>query len=226
MELYFRHHPTCCLPARGLVEKAFVPDHGLVARSSYGPRQQLRDVYKRQVVRGYADGILHASFLQRLIDFRLGKGGIGAKYHFLAEFLLALDLRQQQFCPVFRTMHVARSQLARQTVSFPVKQQQWVIAGRFKVAVVGAVLLLPVHRDLCAVHVQHHALRRIDRFRPRISSRLIAASPERFSSWVNSSVSNDCKREVSAAPRSQILSEPMSRKVGSWARRSASFTSS
>src|ERR1039458_5354718 len=105
MELYFRHHPTCCLPARGLVEKAFVPDHGLVARSSYGPRQELRDVELQAVVRGYADLLLHASFLQRLIDFRLGKGGIGAKYHFLAEFLLALDLRQQQFCPVFRTMH-------------------------------------------------------------------------------------------------------------------------
>src|SRR5271157_3399654 len=59
-----------------------------------------------------------------------------------------------------------------------------------------------------------------------ISLRLIAASPERFSSWVNSSVSNDCNRDVSAAPRSQILSEPMSRKVGSCARRSASFTSS
>jgi hypothetical protein len=59
-----------------------------------------------------------------------------------------------------------------------------------------------------------------------ISFRLIVASPERFSSWVNSSVSNDCNREVSAAPRSQILSEPMSRKVGSCDSRSASFTSS
>ena len=39
-----------------------------------------------------------------------------------------------------------------------------------------------------------------------ISSRLIAASPARFSSWVSSSVSNDCNREVSAAPRSQIFS--------------------
>src|ERR1019366_5815551 len=90
MELYFRHHPTCCLPARGLVEKAFVPDHGLVARSSYGPRQQLRDVALQALVRGYADGILHASLLQRLIDFRLGKGSVGAKHHFLTEFLLAL----------------------------------------------------------------------------------------------------------------------------------------
>src|SRR5208283_3637297 len=59
-----------------------------------------------------------------------------------------------------------------------------------------------------------------------INSRLSAARPARFSSCVRSSVSNDCKREVNAAPRSQILLEPMSRKVGSWERRSASLTSS
>jgi hypothetical protein len=52
MELYFRHHPSCCLPARGLVEKTFVPDHGLVARSSYGTRQQLRDVALRLSLAG------------------------------------------------------------------------------------------------------------------------------------------------------------------------------
>ena len=51
------------------------------------------------------------------------------------------------------------------------------------------------------------------------NSRLSAASPARFSSCVSTSVSNDCKREVNAAPRSQIFREPMSRKVGSWERR-------
>ncbi len=59
-----------------------------------------------------------------------------------------------------------------------------------------------------------------------ISPRLIAASPARFLSWVNNSVSNECTRDVRAAPRSQIFSDPMSRKVGSWERCSASFTSS
>jgi hypothetical protein len=47
------------------------------------------------------------------------------------------------------------------------------------------------------------------------NSRLSAASPARFSSCVNTSVSNDCNREVKAAPRSQIFREPISRKVGS-----------
>src|SRR5207244_5388339 len=55
-----------------------------------------------------------------------------------------------------------------------------------------------------------------------ISSRLIAASPARFLSCVNNSVSNECTRDVWAAPRSQICSDPISRKVGSWERRSRS----
>src|ERR1019366_9487378 len=56
VELDFRHHTPRRLPARGLVEEALVPDHRLVARSSYGPRQQLRDVALQAVVGGYANG--------------------------------------------------------------------------------------------------------------------------------------------------------------------------
>jgi hypothetical protein len=48
-----------------------------------------------------------------------------------------------------------------------------------------------------------------------INSRLSTASPARFSSCVSTSVSNDCKREVNAAPRSHIFSEPINRKAGS-----------
>jgi hypothetical protein len=59
-----------------------------------------------------------------------------------------------------------------------------------------------------------------------INSRLIKVSPSRFPSWVSSSVSNDCNLKVKAAPRPQIFSEPMRRKVGSRERHSASFTSS
>src|ERR1039457_4523984 len=73
VELHFRHYPTCCLPTGRLIQKALIPDHGLVARSSYGPRQQLRNVALQAVIGGYADGILHASLLQRLVNLRLGK---------------------------------------------------------------------------------------------------------------------------------------------------------
>jgi hypothetical protein len=55
-----------------------------------------------------------------------------------------------------------------------------------------------------------------------IKSRLMVASPAKFSSSASISVSKDCNREAKAAPRSQIFSEPISRKVGSWLSRSGS----
>src|SRR5208282_2553282 len=93
VKLYFRHYPPRRLPTGGLIEKALVPHHGFVARSSYGPRQQLRDVALQAVIRGNPNRILHTSLLQSIVNLRLGKGSIGAKHHFLAEFLLVLDLR-------------------------------------------------------------------------------------------------------------------------------------
>jgi hypothetical protein len=68
--------------------------------------------------------IFHPEILHRFVDLRFGKRGIGPKHHFLAQFLLALDLRKKHFLPVLGAMYVPRSQLARQTVSFPVEQQQ------------------------------------------------------------------------------------------------------
>jgi len=45
-------------------------------------------------------------------------------YHLLAQFLLPLDLRQQQFFPVVGTVDVAGPQLGRQAVAFPIEQQE------------------------------------------------------------------------------------------------------
>src|ERR1035441_8907723 len=88
VELHLRHHTPRRLPARGLVEKALVPHHRLVARSSYGPRQQLGDVALQAVISGYADGILHAPLLQGLVNLRLSKSGIAAKHHCLYRVLV------------------------------------------------------------------------------------------------------------------------------------------
>ena len=41
------------------------------------------------------------------------------------------------------------------------------------------------------------------------SSRFTALNPTRFSSWVSSSVSNQCNVDVSAAPRSQRFGDPI-----------------
>src|SRR5664280_376165 len=94
MELHLRHDSSCRIPTCRLVEKALVPHDGFMAGPPHRKREQLRDVSLQFVVGGYADGIPHASLLQSLVNLRLGKGSIGAKHHFLTQFLLALDLRQ------------------------------------------------------------------------------------------------------------------------------------
>ena len=97
--------------------------------------------------------------LQGLVDLWLGEGGIGAHEHVLALLLLPFDLRQEHLVPVFSAVDVPRPQLHRQTVAFPIEQQQRVIAGGLEMSVVGALLLVAVDRDLRAVDVQYHPLR-------------------------------------------------------------------
>jgi hypothetical protein len=61
-----------------------------------------------QVVVGRdAKSVLHAALLQRLVDLRPGKGGIGPKRDFLTHPLLTLNLRQQHCFPAFGAVHVA-----------------------------------------------------------------------------------------------------------------------
>src|SRR5450759_442583 len=124
MELYFRHHTPRRIPARGLVEEAFVPDHRLVAWSSHWPRQQLRDVALQAVVGRDADGVLRAPLLQRFVDLWLGEGCVGPKHHLLAQLLLPLDLRQQELLPTLGAVHVAGPSLGCQTITLAVEQQQ------------------------------------------------------------------------------------------------------
>ena len=128
--------------------------------------------------------------------------------------LLPIDLGQQQFLPVVGAVDIAGTQLGGQAVTLAVEQQQRMIASGLEVAVASTLLLPAMDPDFGAVHV--HYYRRGETIAAlMINSRLSATSPARFSCCVSTSVSNDCKREVNAAPRSQILREPMSRKVGS-----------
>jgi len=128
VKLDLRHHPPRRRPTGGLVPKALVPDHRLVTGSSYGPRQQLRDVPLQAVIGRDPDGVPHIPLFQGLVDLRFGEGSIGAKDHFLALFLLPLDLWQEHVVPVLGAVDVARPQLRRQTVAIPIEQQQWMIA--------------------------------------------------------------------------------------------------
>jgi hypothetical protein len=108
-------------------------------------------------------------------------------------------------------MHVARSQLCRQTVTFSVEQQQRVIAGRFKVPVVGTVLLFSIDRDFRAVHVQHYPLGGIHDL--RLHQQLSIDSAQTFQVLVLTSRNNGGAK-ANTAPRSQIFSEPIKRKGG------------
>jgi hypothetical protein len=78
----------------------------------------------------------------------------GSKHHCLTQYSLAFDFRQKHFLPILGAMHVARSQLRTQTVSLPVEQQQRVIAGRFKMAVVGTVFLFSIDRNFRTLDVR------------------------------------------------------------------------
>ena len=118
----------------------------------------------------------------------------------------------------------AAEQLGSQTVALTIEQQR-VTAGGLEVAIVRAVVLLRMHCDLAAVHVQYHLLGELIASALPINSRLMRASPAKFSSAASISASDACSREVSDASRPQILPEPISRNVGPCGRRwSSSWT--
>src|SRR5258708_17892617 len=163
VELHLRYYSPRHLPTGRLVEKAFVPNHWLLTGAAQGTLQQFRNVPLQVLVGRYADGVLNSPLLQRLIDLRFGKGRVRPESNFLALRPLTLDLRQQQFIPVFVAVHVAWTQLRRQAVPVTIEQKQRVVADRFEVPVVGAALLLTMNRTLAGIHVEHDALGAIKR---------------------------------------------------------------
>ena len=62
-------------------------------------------------------------------------------------------------------MHVAGPQLGRQTIALLIEQQRRVKTGGLEVTVVGALLLLSVHRNLRRVHIQDRPVTRVHGFR-------------------------------------------------------------
>src|SRR5271167_2074998 len=108
MELHLRHYPPGYRPTRRLIEKTFESKHRLLAWPSHWPRQQLPNVPLQMVVGGKTDRVLHVAFFQRLVELRLGKGGVTTEDHLLAlRRLLPLDLGQQQFFPAVGAVNVA-----------------------------------------------------------------------------------------------------------------------
>jgi hypothetical protein len=91
---------------------------------------------------------------------------------------------------------------------------------------VGSVLLLTVDRDPGRVYIHHYPLRRIDGFDFTDEFAVDAGQIAEVLLFGQHLGLKGCKREVSAAPRSQIFSELIGRNVGSCESRSASLTSS
>ncbi len=135
-----------------------------MARPSHRPRQQLHNAPLQVVVRGNANGVLHAPLFQSLVDLRFGKRRVRPESNLLALRLLTLDLRQQKLIPAFGAVHIARTQLRRQAVAVTIEQKQRMVADRLKVPVVGAALLLTMNRTLAGVHVEHDAIGAVETF--------------------------------------------------------------
>ena len=100
VELDLSHHLALCLPTRGLIQKALVPNYRLVARSSHWPRQQLCNVSLQTLVGRDANRVLHAPFPQ-ISGFA---NAASALKTLLTQLLLPVDFWQQQFFAARRSV--------------------------------------------------------------------------------------------------------------------------
>src|SRR5258708_14401184 len=105
MKLHLGYHTPRRLPTGGLVEKALVPDHWLVAWASHWTGQQICDVPLQALIGPDADGVLHTAILQCLVDLWFGKSSAGTKDHLFAPPLFPRNLLNRQFLPVHGAVH-------------------------------------------------------------------------------------------------------------------------
>jgi len=93
--------------------------------------------------------------------------------------------------------------------------------------VIGAAFLLTMNGTLAGIHIEHDAVGAIQRL--GLPQHVPGSTPSARSDsllWSAARSRTQCKVEVSAAPRSQILCELINRNVGSTASCSASLRSS
>jgi len=120
VKLHLGHHPARCLPTRGLVQKALVPNHGLVARSAYRPSTAPSPSY-RWMVCGWPAPRRSPAWRKRRQHGTPPPCRPSAAVRSPAAVFSALG-----------AVHVAGTQLRCQPVTLAVEQQQGVIAGRSK----------------------------------------------------------------------------------------------
>src|SRR5438552_15810948 len=103
-------------------------------------------------------GDSHPPASQRLVKGRQGKRGVRADADGLPLCAVSVNDREEHFVPPIRTVNVARPELGGHAVTAWVEDEEGVIADGLEVAVVGGLLLCPVHGTLRTVDIEGHAL--------------------------------------------------------------------
>ncbi len=155
------NYPARLAPALRLVAEAGDEDLRLVGRSPHRSGQQGRDALLQDAIGWQPSSIADAFGLQEFVEFRLGKGGVGAKVDRGASLAIPDDHRLQHGSPILGAVRIARTQKAALEIAELVEQEQWMIAGAGKVPAIGGALLTAVGRAHRAVHVENDAVRRL-----------------------------------------------------------------
>src|SRR5659263_184088 len=96
------------------------------------------------VVRFEPDGISDSFVLQVLIHIRRGEGCVPPQVELLVHLPVSLDDGLQELFPAVSRVDVARPKHSPLAVTEIVKAEEWMVAGRFKEAVVGGAFLVSV----------------------------------------------------------------------------------
>jgi len=116
------------------------------------------------VVRLEPDGIEDRVIFQVFVDIRRGEGRVPPHVELLIHRLILVHYRGEELFPAVCRVDVARSQDRPLAVTEIVEEEERVIAGGFKMTVVGGALLVSVDRRLGTVYVQYHLLRLRERY--------------------------------------------------------------
>ena len=146
--LHLGDNPSGGGPALRLVAETLVPHQRLAAWPSRRTKEDVFDRQLQRLVRRHANGIVHVALLERLVDRRPGERRVRPERHAPPRSLLSVNLRHEEVVPVVGARHVAGPQRGGQAVALVVEQKQRVGADGFKVPVLRAPFLCPMHRAL------------------------------------------------------------------------------
>jgi len=224
MMLDLSDDPPRPVPGGGLILDAPIADQRGVAGPAAGSDEEVLDGPLQHGIGRETDGRRPMPSLQRLGEGREGTGRVGADDDGLPPGLGPLNDREDGLLPPVRTVDVAWPERGGQAVAVLVEDEEGMGADGLDGAGVGRLLVRAVDRALGELS--------ISTIRRRVSGRaascctravLRCANPWSFRSSVRTSVSTQCRVDVSAILVSLNSREIGIRTVGSAASRSASW---